>query len=260
MNQEKPTYIYVLKNPFSNEIFYLGKTIQHDRRLKDHIQDARLDRYSTPEMRKYIRDILVQGSKPVFEVVYICKPEQKWWDAERYFIKKYREEYNLFNVSDGGFGGASYNRITEKGMAKLKKRFSKAILCYDAKTGKLIQEYPSAREAARKLNLFSNQVTQVCKGKFAHTGGYVFRHKKKYSKNKITPAKTRGKRIIQLDLDGNIIKEWLNPFQVKKELGIHDTAVLRCCKGQQKTSYGFVWKFAETQKSDSQISTRKINK
>lgn len=244
MNSEKPTYIYVLKNPFSGAIFYVGKTIQLDRRLKDHIQDARMDRYSTPEMRRYIRDILAQGSKPRFEVIYTVKPNQKWWDVERFFIKKYREEYNLFNVCEGGFGGASYNRISEKGMEKLKKRFSRAVLCYDAKTGKLIKEYPSAREAARQLNLFSNQVTQVCKGKFTHTGGYVFRYKKKYAKNKIAPAKTRGKKIVQLDLNGNVIRAWDNPYIVKKELGIHNTAVLRCCKGQQKTSYGYVWKFA----------------
>ncbi|WP_277486703.1 NUMOD1 domain-containing DNA-binding protein [Catalinimonas alkaloidigena] len=244
MEGEKITYIYVLKNPFSNEIFYIGKTIQHDRRLRDHIQDARLDRYSTPEMRKYIRDILALGSKPRFEVVYTVKPDQKWWDVERDFIREYRKKYKLFNVCDGGFGGASYNRLSEKGMLKLQKRFSKAVLCYDAKTGEFIQEYISAREAARQLNLFSNQVTQVCKGKFAHTGGFIFRYKKKYAKNKIAPAKGRGKKILQYDLNGNLLREWPNPYQVKKELKIHDTSVLRCCKGEQKTSYGFVWKFA----------------
>ncbi|MEK6479599.1 NUMOD1 domain-containing DNA-binding protein [Catalinimonas sp. 4WD22] len=244
LSDTKPTYIYVLKNPFSNRIFYLGKTITLERRLTNHIIDARMDRYSTPAMRQYIRDILAKGSKPIFEVIYVVKPDQKWWDVERDFIKEYRKKYELFNVCDGGFSGAQGNHLTEEGKKKLQELFSKPVLCYDAKTGELIQEYISAREAARQLNLFSNQVTQVCKGKFAHTGGYIFRYKKKYSKNKIAPAKGRGKKILQYDLNGNLIKEWPNPYQVKKELKIHNTSVLRCCKGEQKTSYGFIWKFA----------------
>lgn len=244
MKEEKITYIYVLKNPFSNSVFYVGKTIQYDRRLRDHIQDARLDRYSTPAMRQYIRDILKQGGRPVFEVVYIVKPDQKWYLAERFFIEKYRQEYDLFNVSDGGFGGYGTNRLTPEGLEKVKKRFSKPVLCYDAKTGSLIQEYRSAAEAAKELKLFSNQITQVCKKKISSTGGFVFRYKTKGYKKKITAAKTRGQKIKQYDLSGNLIKVWDNSFQVKKTLKIHDTSVLRCCKGQQKTSYGFVWQFA----------------
>ena len=44
--------------------------------------------------------------------------------------------------------------------------------------------------------------------------------------------------VLQLDMDGNIIKEWKSVFQVKKELGID----VNCCvKGNRESVGGFHW-------------------
>lgn len=44
--------------------------------------------------------------------------------------------------------------------------------------------------------------------------------------------------VLQLDMDGNIIKEWKSVFQVKKELGID---VNYCVKGNRESAGGFRW-------------------
>ena len=57
----------------------------------------------------------------------------------------------------------------------------------------------------------------------------------------------RAKKIAQYDLDGNLIKIWDYIRQVEKELlgkNKHQ-AITKCCKGEQKTAYGFIWKYVK---------------
>ena len=51
------------------------------------------------------------------------------------------------------------------------------------------------------------------------------------------------KKCIQKDLKGNIIKIWDSLAQIKKEKGYDCSAISRCCRKQQKTSYNFIWEY-----------------
>lgn len=53
------------------------------------------------------------------------------------------------------------------------------------------------------------------------------------------------KKCIQKDLNGNIIKNWDSLKQIKLELGYDCSAISRCCRNIQKTSYNFIWDFAD---------------
>lgn len=53
------------------------------------------------------------------------------------------------------------------------------------------------------------------------------------------------KPVLQYTLKGNFIKEWKTVGEVCREFGLDKSAVLRCCKGKQKKSYGFIWKFKD---------------
>lgn len=46
-----------------------------------------------------------------------------------------------------------------------------------------LQIYNSAKDAGEKLNLFSTNITKVCKGKYSHCGGYKFVYLEDYYKN-----------------------------------------------------------------------------
>ena len=58
--------------------------------------------------------------------------------------------------------------------------------------------------------------------------------------------KAKNRIVLQYDLDGNFIKEWPSSVIAAKELGlkcyccIHD-----CCKGRQKTAYGYKWAYKD---------------
>ena len=53
----------------------------------------------------------------------------------------------------------------------------------------------------------------------------------------------RAKKIIQYDIYGNYIKTWDYAKQIKETLGYDHSSILKCCKGKQKTAYGYVWKY-----------------
>lgn len=57
-------------------------------------------------------------------------------------------------------------------------------------------------------------------------------------------GKHKGKKIIQLTLNGEFIREWPNSRTVFRETGMSDWSVSQCCRGIWKTAYGFKWRYA----------------
>lgn len=51
------------------------------------------------------------------------------------------------------------------------------------------------------------------------------------------------KPLYQLDMNGNIIKEFNSAHQVQKVLGYNRRAIIGCCEGNCKTAYGYIWKY-----------------
>ena len=66
---------------------------------------------------------------------------------------------------------------------------------------------------------------------------------KKYKRT--TKGKYDRKKICQYSLTGELLREWDTATQINTELGFDKSSILRCCKGSQKKSYWFVWKFKE---------------
>lgn len=50
------------------------------------------------------------------------------------------------------------------------------------------------------------------------------------------------KPILQLDLEGNVIKEWKSITEASKS-GYKLSKLSRCCNGKQETHFGYKWKF-----------------
>jgi hypothetical protein len=51
------------------------------------------------------------------------------------------------------------------------------------------------------------------------------------------------KPVFQYNLNGYLIKEWDGFIDIKKELNYDQSLIRKCCKGLQKTAYGFIWKY-----------------
>lgn len=51
------------------------------------------------------------------------------------------------------------------------------------------------------------------------------------------------KPLYQLDMNGNIVKEFNSAHQVQKVLGYNRRAIIGCCEGNSKSAYGYKWKY-----------------
>ena len=52
------------------------------------------------------------------------------------------------------------------------------------------------------------------------------------------------KKIVQLSIDGDVIREWDNVATIHRELCFNNWSISQCCDGKRKTAYGFKWQYA----------------
>ena len=115
-------------------------------------------------------------------------------------------------------------------------------------TGEYIAEFESATEAGRQLNLNQSNISECCRRETNHAYGFIWMFKNYYDDNKdiisFDNIQIHTKRkVIQLSLNGEYIKEYESISEAENIIGcIHITD---CCKGERKSSGGFMWKYKE---------------
>ena len=55
---------------------------------------------------------------------------------------------------------------------------------------------------------------------------------------------TKSKTVIQMDLQGNFVREWVSLNEIMRVLGFNAAFVARCCHGVKPTAYGYRWQYA----------------
>lgn len=50
--------------------------------------------------------------------------------------------------------------------------------------------------------------------------------------------------IVQYSLQGEFLKKWDSPIDIKHKLGYSDWSIKECCKGKRKKAYGCIWRYA----------------
>ena len=56
---------------------------------------------------------------------------------------------------------------------------------------------------------------------------------------------SRKERVIQLSKEGQVLRVWDNLVSIKHEKGFNEWSIGECCRGNRKTAYGFIWRFAK---------------
>lgn len=56
--------------------------------------------------------------------------------------------------------------------------------------------------------------------------------------------KAGAKKTLQFSKTGELIREWESTGQIKRELGFNDRRIQNVCRGDGKTAFGYVWKYA----------------
>lgn len=101
----KTTFIYVLKEPLTGEIRYVGKANNPKRRFCRHIRETSLQE---THIGRWIRRLVISGRKPGLEILDEV-PVSQWEFWEREYIRVFRSlGMKLTNISDGGNQGPCF--------------------------------------------------------------------------------------------------------------------------------------------------------
>lgn len=75
---------------------------------------------------------------------------------------------------------------------------------------------------------------------------YIYNNNYNFKSKKIGEKLRNGrlaKKVLQYDLEGNLIKKWPSIQEIERKLGYKNQCISGCCLGKQKTSYGYRWEY-----------------
>ena len=117
--------IYVLCDPITNNIRYVGKAVNLYIRIRKHFNQSRLIKPN--HKNNWIKSLLSNNQKPTVLIIEECLDEDSLNRAEIKWIKYYKElGCDLTNGTEGGDGG----RMSPESIAKMS----------NSKKGKLLSE------------------------------------------------------------------------------------------------------------------------
>lgn len=101
MSEQREVFIYGLMDPTTEEIRYIGKSVEPETRFRSHCNDNRVGIYNS----RWIQKLARQGLSPRLEILEIIPPGGDWQGAEKRWIAKGRSlGWRLTNITDGGEG------------------------------------------------------------------------------------------------------------------------------------------------------------
>jgi hypothetical protein len=144
---------------------------------------------------------------------------KNWRRWEKYYIKKYKDlGYQLENKNEGG-GGIEF--VSQETKNKISDHLTR---------GKQISKSLKGRMSPNKGKPFSEEH----KAKIKATRGFLKGRKNTWY----------ARPVLQYDLEGNFIKEFVSQKEAQYIMGKPKSdGVGAVCRGEQKTAYGYKWKF-----------------
>src|SRR3990167_3469748 len=238
--------IYKITSPTKK--VYIGQSVNINRR-KNYYKRGNCKN----QIKLYYSIKKHKWEKHKFEIIEQCQSEELN-EREKYYVdlfQTFNSKYGL-NLRDGGgsHGKMSHESVEKAALANRGKKRTKeyklkmSLLMMGNKhwvgkkhkystilkmraSGTKRMENPDARKRQREIAM----------------GNTNWLGKKHKLSTLIKMSIDNGikKKIKQLDLNSNFIREWDSGHQVKKELGYDNSSIARVCRGKQKTSYRFKW-------------------
>lgn len=226
-------YFYILIDPLTNKIRYIGQSVNPANRYRNHIYEAKKNNRNHKE--RWIIQLLRKNVKPIMQIVW----EEVMGAVEANSFETYMIEYykeigcDLTNSEDR----ARNTPVVE----------TTPVYQFDTE-GTLIAKFPNANQAMLLTGVKDAAIGEVCRNPFKagnnSRGGFLWAYteepSKEYQKPKGTP-----KRTLQLDEDGMLLAEFNSAREASRVTGICYKRISACITGRQKTAGGFVWKINE---------------
>lgn len=241
----KRTSIYILLDPRNQEIRYIGKTIKKlEYRLVEHLCEK-----SNNKRKAWIRSLDKLGLKPIIEEIDFCDwKESSFWEI--HYISLYKSwGCRLTNMTEGGDGALGWKPSKQ----------NKINMSNAQKGTKLGENNPffGKKHSVETIKLIGNVHrgkirTQEDKLKQSNT---IKANNWKPSENMmLRMIETHGKRVIQLSLDMKFLDKFYTIKEASESIKGKPNGIVKCCKGNLKTYYGFIWMYEEAYKKAVEFS------
>lgn len=174
--------------------------------------------------------------------------------------------------------GKTLSEKTKQKMSESKKGIknsnTRKVLQFSI-NGEFIKEWEYIKKAIDELHLGKTGIVSCCQRRQKTAYGYIWMYKEDYTKEyllklvelisikkerkplseeaknnmrnsaKKSKDNKRSLKVGQYSIDGVLIREWDCIRDILRELGFDNSSISKCCKGKQKTAYGFIWKYKE---------------
>ena len=187
------------------------------------------------------------------EYIKTCYSDSEMNDDEKYYIKLYKTLWPYgYNLTEGGDGCIASEETRKKISESLKGK------TLSEEHRKKLSEIKKGLQSGEKHPMFGKHHSEEAKKKISESKKNISdetrkklseaKKGKKYSeetKKKMSKTHTNGKLskiVLQFTLDGEFIREWSSTAEAGRH-GFNYSAVAACCRGKQKTAYGFIWRY-----------------
>jgi hypothetical protein len=227
-------FIYALLDPRTEEIRYVGKTIQPiNDRYSAHISVAKYNR-KTDHAHCWIKSLLSVGLRPIMKIL------EETFDIvrETFWINFYRSKYKLTNFTDGGELGNIGKTWKVKDKSSYPRNI-KSVIVIDLKNKEELF-FKSVKDCASFLKIEISKLILYIKKKIIYKNFAVF-YKNGFIKDKINelkyPSTNRG--VCQMDRNNNFIKSFITAKEASVELKIDYSGIRKVLKGNLETIKNF---------------------
>jgi group I intron endonuclease len=248
-------YIYTLIDPRTNEVRYVGKTIEPKQRLANHIRKSRKPKQ---HCQCWIKGLLDEGLKPLLKVLLVVEDS----DWEYYEIETIKLFPNLTNRTEGG-QSVWWSKLSEEEKESFRikmKKVNKERPISEATreiwrqsaikihTGRKCTDKHKAlmseKMKGEKNHRFGVEVSQETRDRLSKAGKGRKHSEETKSKMKSIQTELHGIKVSQFDLQGNFIATYNSTKEAQEASGAHRSNIGACCKGRLKTTGGFIWRYA----------------
>lgn len=201
-------------------MFYVYQHLRLDNNIPFYIGKGCKDRAFRKRRNNVGWNNIVDKIGFTVEIIKYFEDEKEAIIYENELITLYRNKgIELVNQTKYSSGGTSYSYTDE---VKAKQSL-----------GQIGIKRPKSKE-------WCDKVSKANKGRKILWADKIGDALRGVPKNYPNPNK---KIIMQLDLEGNFIKEWHSATEAGKGLNKSGNSIADCASGRQKTAYGFKWKY-----------------
>lgn len=228
-------HFYVLVDPTTGEVRYVGQTVDLSNRMRNHIWESK--KKNVTYKHRWIVSLLRRNLKPTMQVLGSGVMGSNTANRiESQLIRRYGKKGRLTNLIDRG-----------RNQSVIVTRYVNQYT-YE---GVFVARYPNANRAALEVGGHGVAITAVCDN--PNGRGNRSRHGFLWSYDGVAPSplardyrrQVTAKAVEQLDSQGHHVAAFDSARKASQATGVCHKRISAAITGRQKTAGGFQWRFVQ---------------